>query len=98
MALPLDAGATQVTVALSTPATAVGAAGVAGLPMIAMVTGRVANCALASVTLTVKLKVPDTVGVPLSRPVLLLMVIPVGRAPLANDQTNGVAPPVTVCW
>src|ERR1700690_199837 len=49
---------------------------------------------LASLTWTMKLKVPGTVGVPVMAPVLVLRVRPSGREPLAIDQMYGVLPPL----
>ena len=51
-----------------------------------------------SVTLTVKVKVPIDVVVPLTVP-SLAMVSPVGRAPAANVKVNGgAAPAATMDW
>src|SRR5260370_15052766 len=55
----------------------------------------VALCPFASVTFTVKLYVPATVGVPLRFP-LLVSDTPGGSEPLATDQVNGLTPPDSV--
>ena len=62
------------------------------------VTAWVALWPLASVTRTVKVKLPAVVGVPDSRPVVGLRVSPGGRVPALTDQANGAVPPVTVSW
>jgi hypothetical protein len=49
-----------------------------------------------SVTLTVKLKVPEDVGVPEITPVEALMESPGGREPALIDQVYGFFPPVAV--
>ncbi len=54
-----------------------------------------ANAPLASVTRTVKLELPATVGVPLSTPVGPSNEIPAGRVPRETDQESGTVPPVT---
>ncbi len=48
----------------------------------------------ASVTCTVRLAVPATVGVPLITPVVALRLRPAGSVPLLSDQLYGVVPPV----
>ena len=50
----------------------------------------------ASLTWTVKLKVPAAVGVPEMAPLLGLSVRPGGRDPLATDQVYGRVPPLAV--
>src|SRR5262245_5574876 len=45
-----------------------------------------------AVTMTVKEKVPDAVGVPEITPVPAVSVSPAGRAPLAIDQVYGGVP------
>jgi len=45
---------------------------------------------------TVKLKLPDAVGVPASTPVLLLSVMPAGKAPAEIVQVIVVGTPVAV--
>ena len=47
-----------------------------------------------SVTCTVKLVVPASVGVPLITPVAASNVKPVGKLPFVIDQVYGVVPPV----
>jgi hypothetical protein len=47
-----------------------------------------------SVAVTVKLKVPTVVGVPVIAPVLGFNVRPVGSAPLVTAQVTGAVPPV----
>ena len=61
-----------------------------------MLNALVAVCAglPESVTWTVKLNVPATVGVPEMTPVSLLSVSPVGSDPLAIDQVYGKVPPL----
>ena len=54
----------------------------------------VVNCALPSATFTLIEKFPEAVGVPLTLPVVALMVSPVGN-PVA-DHENGDCPPMTV--
>lgn len=54
----------------------------------------VAVCALASVTVTLKLLVPDPVGVPEIAPVPDASVKPAGKFPEAMDHLYGIAPPV----
>jgi len=49
---------------------------------------------MASVTVTGKLKVPVTVGVPLMAPVTEFKLRDVGREPTVTDQASGVMPPV----
>ena len=49
---------------------------------------------LASLTWTVKLKVPATVGIPVIAPLVPLSVRPVGKDPLAIDQVYGSVPPL----
>ncbi len=49
---------------------------------------------MLSVTCTVKLLVPNAVGVPEITPVLDASKRPVGRVPEAIDQVYGVVPPV----
>ena len=46
----------------------------------------VAVCELASVTFTVKLLVPEAVGVPEINPVLLFKLNPLGSVPVTIDQ------------
>ena len=59
--------------------------------------GLVAVLFAASLNVTLTVKLPDTVGVPEIRPVLLLIVRPVGK-PVA-DHVYGAVPPVPVsCW
>src|ERR1017187_5709351 len=54
----------------------------------------VATTPLASVTLMVK--VPAAVGVPVMAPVVALSVKPAGRVPVATEKVNGAVPPETV--
>jgi hypothetical protein len=42
--------------------------------------------------LTVKLNMPDTIGVPEMYPVALFKLKPLGKAPLMIDQVIGVVP------
>ena len=48
----------------------------------------------ASATVAVTLKVPVTVGVPETRPVVAPRLSPAGRLPAVMDQLYGVMPPV----
>jgi hypothetical protein len=52
------------------------------------------NAEFVSVTRTVKLNVPATVGVPLITPVLLFKLRPAGNDPTVIDQLNGAVPPL----
>jgi len=66
---------------------------------IVMLRDLVAVCAVGaveSVTLTVKLLVPEAVGVPEIAPVDAFSVNPAGKAPALKDQEYGVVPPVAV--
>ena len=47
-----------------------------------------------SVTLAVKLEVPDAVGVPVMAPVPETRESPAGRLPAERDHVRGVVPPV----
>jgi hypothetical protein len=47
-----------------------------------------------SVTVTVKVDVPDVVGTPLICPVAAFRVRPVGKAPTVTLQVYGVVPPL----
>ncbi len=49
-----------------------------------------------SVSLTVKLKVPEDVGVPEITPVVALRTSPAGKEPALIDHVYGVFPPVAV--
>ena len=60
---------------------------------LAMSTAAVGVC--ESVTCTLKFVVPNTVGVPLMTPALLILK-PGGRVPEAIAQVNGPLPPVEV--
>ncbi len=51
---------------------------------------------LESTTVTVKLKVPAAVGVPVIAPVEGASVSPGGRVPAETDQVNGAVPPSTL--
>jgi hypothetical protein len=55
--------------------------------------GWVASAPAASVTLTVKVKLPLTVGIPEMTPAVLIPS-PVGMAPEVIDQAKGVVPPI----
>jgi hypothetical protein len=55
----------------------------------------VAVCPDASSTCTVKAYEPAVVGVPLSRPLDVVSVIPAGSEPEVTDHTKGDVPPVT---
>ena len=69
-----------------------GAANVVDTPAATvMLVAWVALWPLASVTLTVKLKVPVAVGVPLRVPAGLRLM-PAGRLPLLTDQVYGAGP------
>ena len=57
-----------------------------------MLNALVINEAFASVALTVKLKVPVVVGVPLMMPVEAFSDRPVGSAPVVIDQVYGARP------
>lgn len=59
-----------------------------------MLSGWVAVMLSASVTCTVKLLVPSTVGVPVIAPVLLFSDRPAGKLPALIDQVEGVVPPL----
>src|SRR6266849_5242030 len=61
--------------------------------MIVMLNAFVAVCELASLTCTLKLLVPATVGVPEMTPVLAASVRPAGRLPDAMDHTYEGLPP-----
>ena len=67
---------------------------VEGAGLTARLSALVAACELASVTRTVKLLVPDPVGVPEIAPVLGASVNPAGKVPVMVDQEYGVVPPV----
>lgn len=45
-------------------------------------------------TVTEKVEVPLTAGVPDNPPVPVFSVIPAGKAPATTDQVNGVVPPL----
>ena len=60
------------------------------------VTASVAVAAKASLTWTVKAKLPAVAGVPDRTPVEAFSVRPDGRLPADTDQANGPVPPVTV--
>ena len=47
-----------------------------------------------SLTVTVKVDVPDVVGTPLICPVAVFKVSPVGKAPAVTLQVYGVVPPL----
>ena len=53
----------------------------------------VAGVDCESVTCTVKLEVPDVVGVPVIAPVLALRLSPAGRLPVVRLQVYGAMPP-----
>src|SRR3972149_6553749 len=57
---------------------------------------RLAVALFASVTCTVKLYVPASVGVPLITPVVLLRLRPDGREPDVTTHVYGVLPPEAV--
>ena len=61
---------------------------------IVMLNPCVALWELASVTCTVKLLVPKTVGVPEITPVLLFKPSPLGSVPDVIDHVYGVVPPL----
>jgi hypothetical protein len=70
-----------------------------GCGRIVIVTVLLATCAKESVAVTVTVKSPAPVGVPLIDPVEPLMVTPAGRLPALIAQVNGPVPPDTVgCW
>src|SRR5215208_188058 len=56
--------------------------------------GGVVEVGVASVTVTAKLVVPATVGVPEITPVEELRLRPAGRLPAVIDQEYGVVPPM----
>ena len=60
-----------------------------------MLKAMVADCIFESVTWTVKLELPEAVGVPEITPVSLLSDRPVGSEPLTIDQVYGGVPPLT---
>src|SRR5215467_8522652 len=62
-----------------------------------MVTARVivVGVALESTACTVKVNVPAARGVPVTAPVLPLIVSPAGSAPREIDHEYGAAPPLT---
>jgi hypothetical protein len=60
---------------------------------IVMDSARLAVAEFASVTCTVKLYVPATVGVPLIAPVVLFRLRPDGRDPDVTPHVYGVLPP-----
>ena len=62
--------------------------------LIVRLSGLVAASEFASDTCTVKLLVPDAVGVPEIAPVLDASASPAGKVPETMDQVKGVVPPV----
>ena len=59
---------------------------VGGFELIVMLSALLAVCELLSVTCTVKLLVPDELGVPEMTPLPELSANPAGRLPLVIDQ------------
>lgn len=49
---------------------------------------------LESVAVTVTVKVPAVVGVPVMAPVVVARLVPEGRDPEVTDQVTGAVPPV----
>jgi hypothetical protein len=65
-------------------------------PLIAIDSACVALAPTPSVTFTVKLDVPEAVGVPVTAPVEAVRERPAGSAPAEIDQVNAPVPPVAV--
>jgi hypothetical protein len=86
---PLDAGAVHDRTTWVLPATALSAVGTPGT-VAESVIDRLAEAVLAglleSVTVTVKLEVPELVGVPVIAPLEALRLNPAGREPLVSAQ------------
>ena len=86
---PSDAGAVHDKATWVSPATAPSPVGAPGT-MAETVIDRLAVAVLAglleSVTFTVKLEVPDALGVPVIAPLEVLRLSPAGREPDVSDQ------------
>src|ERR1017187_9716450 len=61
-----------------------------------MVKGQVPVATAPFLSVTLMVKVPAAVGVPVMAPVLALSVKPAGRVPVATEKVNGAVPPETV--